>query len=150
MRVGGECEHYGITSGAADSAVSICKRGEWQRDIPLQIAFPVEDLNAVGTTITDVDQAVVRYTYAMGQFNTLVVAIALQCPLTQEVSGCIEYRNSAITTGELAVQIASDAEKLTTHTPFSTHVVFGGIDYKKQRERFAMTENTKPANDGKS
>ena len=40
-------------------------------------------------------------------------------------------------TRELAVQIASDAEKLTTHTPFSTHVVFGGIDYKKQRERFA-------------
>ncbi len=40
-------------------------------------------------------------------------------------------------TRELAVQIASDAEKLTTHTSFSTHVVFGGIDYKKQRERFA-------------
>ena len=40
-------------------------------------------------------------------------------------------------TRELAVQIASDAEKLSVHTPFSTHVVFGGIDYKKQRERFA-------------
>jgi ATP-dependent RNA helicase RhlB len=40
-------------------------------------------------------------------------------------------------TRELAVQIASDAEKLTMHTSFSTHVVFGGIDYKKQRERFA-------------
>ncbi|MEX1310654.1 MAG: DEAD/DEAH box helicase [Candidatus Sulfomarinibacteraceae bacterium] len=40
-------------------------------------------------------------------------------------------------TRELAVQIASDAEKLAVHTSFSTHVVFGGIDYKKQRERFA-------------
>jgi len=40
-------------------------------------------------------------------------------------------------TRELAVQIASDAEKLAAHTGFSTHVVFGGIDYKKQRERFA-------------
>ena len=40
-------------------------------------------------------------------------------------------------TRELAVQIASDAEKLCAHTDFSTHVVFGGIDYKKQRERFA-------------
>jgi ATP-dependent RNA helicase RhlB len=40
-------------------------------------------------------------------------------------------------TRELAVQIASDADKLSVHTPFSSHVVFGGIDYKKQRERFA-------------
>ncbi len=40
-------------------------------------------------------------------------------------------------TRELAVQIASDAEKLSTHTPFSVHVVFGGIDYKKQQNRFA-------------
>lgn len=40
-------------------------------------------------------------------------------------------------TRELAVQIASDADKLAAHTELSTHVVFGGIDYKKQRERFA-------------
>jgi len=40
-------------------------------------------------------------------------------------------------TRELAVQIASDAEKLATHTSFSIHVVFGGIDYKKQQNRFA-------------
>ena len=40
-------------------------------------------------------------------------------------------------TRELAVQIASDAEKLATHVNFSVHVVFGGIDYKKQQNRFA-------------
>jgi len=40
-------------------------------------------------------------------------------------------------TRELAVQIASDAEKLSAHTPCRVHVVFGGIDYKKQQNRFA-------------
>ena len=40
-------------------------------------------------------------------------------------------------TRELAVQIASDAEKLAAHISFSVHVVFGGIDYKKQQNRFA-------------
>jgi len=40
-------------------------------------------------------------------------------------------------TRELAVQIASDAEKLAAHTSISVHVVFGGIDYKKQQNRFA-------------
>jgi ATP-dependent RNA helicase RhlB len=40
-------------------------------------------------------------------------------------------------TRELAVQIASDAEKLATHTSISVHVVFGGIDYRKQQNRFA-------------
>ena len=40
-------------------------------------------------------------------------------------------------TRELAVQIASDAEKLAAHTSFSVHVVFGGIDYRKQQNRFA-------------
>jgi ATP-dependent RNA helicase RhlB len=40
-------------------------------------------------------------------------------------------------TRELAVQIASDAEKLSVHIPFSVHVVFGGIDYRKQQNRFA-------------
>ncbi len=40
-------------------------------------------------------------------------------------------------TRELAVQIASDAEKLAMHTSISVHVVFGGIDYKKQQNRFA-------------
>jgi len=40
-------------------------------------------------------------------------------------------------TRELAVQIASDAEKLAAHINYSVHVVFGGIDYKKQQNRFA-------------
>ena len=40
-------------------------------------------------------------------------------------------------TRELAVQIASDAEKLAANTSFKVHVVFGGIDYKKQQNRFA-------------
>jgi ATP-dependent RNA helicase RhlB len=40
-------------------------------------------------------------------------------------------------TRELAVQIASDADKLGSHSDFRVHVVFGGIDYKKQRDRFA-------------
>ncbi len=37
-------------------------------------------------------------------------------------------------TRELAVQIAGDAEGLTCHTELRTHVVFGGLDYRKQRE----------------
>ena len=37
-------------------------------------------------------------------------------------------------TRELAVQIAGDAEGLGHHAGFRTHVVFGGIDYRKQRE----------------
>jgi ATP-dependent RNA helicase RhlB len=40
-------------------------------------------------------------------------------------------------TRELAVQIASDADKLGHVAGFRVHVVFGGIDYKKQRDRFA-------------
>jgi ATP-dependent RNA helicase RhlB len=37
-------------------------------------------------------------------------------------------------TRELAVQIAGDAEGLGHHAGIRTHVVFGGIDYRKQRE----------------
>jgi ATP-dependent RNA helicase RhlB len=37
-------------------------------------------------------------------------------------------------TRELAVQIASDAESLGHHAGIRTHVVFGGLDYRKQRE----------------
>ncbi len=37
-------------------------------------------------------------------------------------------------TRELAVQIASDAEALGHHAGIRTHVVFGGLDYRKQRE----------------
>ena len=40
-------------------------------------------------------------------------------------------------TRELAVQIASDADKLGHVAGIRVHVVFGGIDYKKQRDRFA-------------
>lgn len=37
-------------------------------------------------------------------------------------------------TRELAVQIAGDAEGLGHHAGIQTHVVFGGLDYRKQRE----------------
>lgn len=37
-------------------------------------------------------------------------------------------------TRELAVQIAGDAESLGHHAGIRTHVVFGGLDYRKQRE----------------
>jgi ATP-dependent RNA helicase RhlB len=37
-------------------------------------------------------------------------------------------------TRELAVQIANDAEGLSHHADIRTHVVFGGLDYRKQRE----------------
>jgi ATP-dependent RNA helicase RhlB len=37
-------------------------------------------------------------------------------------------------TRELAVQIASDAEGLGHHAGIRCHVVFGGLDYRKQRE----------------
>jgi ATP-dependent RNA helicase RhlB len=37
-------------------------------------------------------------------------------------------------TRELAVQISSDAEDLGHHAGIRTHVVFGGLDYRKQRE----------------
>ena len=37
-------------------------------------------------------------------------------------------------TRELAVQIAGDAEDLARHAGLRTHVVFGGLDYRKQRE----------------
>ncbi len=37
-------------------------------------------------------------------------------------------------TRELAVQIAKDAGDLGRHTEIKTHVVFGGLDYRKQRE----------------
>ncbi|MEE4271238.1 MAG: DEAD/DEAH box helicase [Thermoanaerobaculales bacterium] len=59
--------------------------------------------------------------------------------MRQERRSAIENPRALIIapTRELAVQIASDAEKLASHTDFSIHVVFGGIDYKKQRLRFA-------------
>jgi ATP-dependent RNA helicase RhlB len=37
-------------------------------------------------------------------------------------------------TRELVVQIANDAKVLGSGTPFAIHAVFGGVDYKKQRE----------------
>jgi len=37
-------------------------------------------------------------------------------------------------TRELAVQISNDAEGLGHHAGIRTHVVFGGLDYRKQRE----------------
>ncbi len=37
-------------------------------------------------------------------------------------------------TRELAVQIASDAELLGRHTGMRSHVVFGGLDYRRQRD----------------
>lgn len=37
-------------------------------------------------------------------------------------------------TRELVVQIASDAQLLGQGTPFRIHAVFGGVDYRKQRE----------------
>jgi ATP-dependent RNA helicase RhlB len=37
-------------------------------------------------------------------------------------------------TRELVVQIADDAKVLGSGTPFTIHAVFGGVDYKKQRE----------------
>lgn len=40
-------------------------------------------------------------------------------------------------TRELAVQISNDAEDLGRHLDLKTHVVFGGIDYHKQRQILA-------------
>lgn len=37
-------------------------------------------------------------------------------------------------TRELAVQISADSAKLAAHTDFAVHVVFGGLDYAKQRQ----------------
>src|SRR5262249_12545986 len=37
-------------------------------------------------------------------------------------------------TRELVVQIANDAQILGSGTPFKIHAVFGGVDYRKQRE----------------
>ena len=43
-------------------------------------------------------------------------------------------RSIVAPTRELAVQISNDAESLADHTDLRTHVVFGGIDYRKQRD----------------
>jgi ATP-dependent RNA helicase RhlB len=40
-------------------------------------------------------------------------------------------------TRELAVQISNDADALARHVDIRTHVVFGGIDYRKQRQQLA-------------
>jgi len=40
-------------------------------------------------------------------------------------------------TRELVVQIANDARELGQFTPFTIHAVFGGVDYKKQRDDVA-------------
>jgi ATP-dependent RNA helicase RhlB len=40
-------------------------------------------------------------------------------------------------TRELAVQISTDADSLARHTELKTHVVFGGMDYRKQRDILA-------------
>jgi ATP-dependent RNA helicase RhlB len=40
-------------------------------------------------------------------------------------------------TRELAVQISNDADALAPHVDINTHVVFGGIDYHKQRQELA-------------
>jgi len=39
-------------------------------------------------------------------------------------------------TRELAIQIAKDAEILSKHTGFKLSLVYGGVDYEKQREQF--------------
>jgi ATP-dependent RNA helicase RhlB len=40
-------------------------------------------------------------------------------------------------TRELAVQISNDADALARHVELHTHVVFGGVDYRKQRQELA-------------
>ncbi|HXH72786.1 MAG TPA: DEAD/DEAH box helicase [Mariprofundaceae bacterium] len=40
-------------------------------------------------------------------------------------------------TRELVIQIAEDAKKLAKHTDLKLHVVYGGVDYDKQRAAFA-------------
>jgi len=41
-------------------------------------------------------------------------------------------------TRELAVQVSRDADILGRHTELKTHVVFGGLDYRKQREELSQ------------
>ena len=45
-------------------------------------------------------------------------------------------------TRELVVQIANDARLLGQATPFTIHAVFGGVDYKKQRDERARPAST--------
>src|SRR5215470_11562621 len=40
-------------------------------------------------------------------------------------------------TRELVVQITDDARLLGQATPFTIHAVYGGVDYRKQREQVA-------------
>ena len=66
-------------------------------------------------------------TYLLAIFNRLLTVPRTSEPTTPRALIVAPTR-------ELAVQVAADAEDLARHTDFTVHVVFGGIDYHKQRD----------------
>ncbi|NOZ78296.1 MAG: DEAD/DEAH box helicase [Acidobacteria bacterium] len=116
-------------------------------DIPAEIRKAIDELGF--TRLTRVQQEVLplalagRDVVAQAQTGTgktatyliTIFAHALRVPRPDGFDG---PRAIIITpTRELAVQVANDADKLGKYTGLKTHVVFGGLDYRKQRDELA-------------
>jgi len=117
-------------------------------DIPASVQQAVDDLGF--SELTDVQEACLPLTLAgkdvaaQGRTGTGKTAAFLITTFTRLLSSPPRQdrkpnqpRTLIIApTRELVVQIAADAEKLGKHTGLKRHLVFGGVDYEKQRRAF--------------
>ncbi len=116
-------------------------------DIPEEIRRAIGELGFV--RLTRVQEEVLPLTLAgrdvvaqaqtgTGKTATYLITIFTHALRVQRPEGFDGPRAIIIApTRELAVQVSNDAEKIGTHTGLKTHVVFGGLDYRKQRAELA-------------
>ncbi len=116
-------------------------------DIPDEISRAIHDLGF--TRLTRVQKEVLPLTLAgrdvvaqaqtgTGKTATYLITIFAHALRVPRPAGFDGPRAIIITpTRELAVQVAGDAAKLGKYAGLKTHVVFGGLDYRKQRDELA-------------
>ena len=117
-------------------------------DIPAPIRQAVDDLGF--SELTDVQEACLPVTLvgkdvaAQGRTGTGKTAAFLITTFTRLLSSPPRQDRKPnqpraliiAPTRELVVQIAADAEKLGKYADLKRHLVFGGVDYEKQRRAF--------------
>ncbi len=113
-------------------------------EIPDQLRQAISDLgfekltkvqDAVLPLVLDHRDVVVQAQTGSGKTATYLLAIYTRLLMVPRSSAPTTPRALIVApTRELAVQIAADAEDLGRHTDFNVHVVFGGVDYHKQRD----------------
>ncbi|HKI61205.1 MAG TPA: DEAD/DEAH box helicase [Mariprofundaceae bacterium] len=113
----------------------------------------MQGINDLGfTTLTDVQQIALPLTLAgkdvagqgrtgTGKTATFLITIINRLLSSPPKEGRgLEHPRAIIIapTRELVLQIANDAKALAKHTGLKLHLVFGGVDYEKQRKDFEL------------